>query len=188
MILTQIANLTMDSIGVQRNIVSTLEDSQKSIFDKIFELTSGALSPDQTFAQKQGIFNALVAKAQGGGAQDIERLLNFTNTFLEAAQNQFKSSEEFQRIFDDVINNILPGISDDAQIGINQANEEIISLEGSLLDLRTSLDDKLTPAIESLETAINNNTQALLNQPQQDSEGTLGSFLSGQRPDFHPFQ
>jgi TP901 family phage tail tape measure protein len=160
-ILDQIAGLTQDSIGVQQNIIKTLEDSQKSIFDKIFELTSGGFSPDQTFAQKQSIFDTLVSKAQGGDPLDISRLLDFTDTFLQSAQDQFKSSQAFTDIFNNIVNDVLPSLLGTTEAGIQTAETEVATLEGSLLTLNTSLNDTLTPAITNLDSSIQALTAAV---------------------------
>ena len=181
-ILSLIEQETRAQTNELKNVIKSLEDTQRNIFNKITELTVGRLSLDQTFEAKQTWFESLIETARGTGlATDIQAVTDYASTFLEAGRDRFKSGADYQTIFNDVINRILPEMADLTQAGITQAEDQTEVLGDKMLDLRTELSENLTPAIGDLKDSIDDLIDVLRN-PTRGNQPVSGSTGIPDRP------
>lgn len=137
----------------------------KKIRDKIQDLTYSSFNlalPSSKAATAADEYAALYAAAQTGDKDAIERYLNFINTYLQQAQDAYKSSEKYQEIYNQVMNDLK---NLDTQQGktIEELTEELNKLtEENTKKMQEELDALAKLTVDALK-ALGEKTDATMN-------------------------
>ena len=145
-------------------ILSTFEKTMEgirdlidSLFDQVRDLLFSEFNLDPAFKKMEGaavIYGDLLEKALDSEAtiEDIERLQGFVNTYLSSARDLYKSSNAFQEIFDQVLNDLNEiGITAPANLGLQAISVAEIDLE----EIAETIDVSLEPLLDELNRMKN---------------------------------
>ncbi len=130
----QVLEKNVDALEQLRDSVGSLRES----------LLDSSLNPDQSFNYAQARYNELMIKAQSGDAADVQAYLNYVSTYLEKAQEYYKSTDEYQAIFDSVVSS-----TGDLQSIEEVLSDNIVTLTGVIEDLTDRIGEYTEDVINS---------------------------------------
>lgn len=97
----------LKALGDELDAANKLKDAIASINDYVRGMALGGnspLSPEQRLAEAQRQYQDLLARAQGGDADAMQKLSGASDAYLEAAKTYYGSSTAYGDIFDGVKN------------------------------------------------------------------------------------
>jgi tape measure domain-containing protein len=97
----------LKALGDELDAANKLRDAIKGIQDYVRGMALGGnspLSPEQRLAEAQRQYQDLLARAQGGDADAMQKLSGASDAYLEAAKTYYGSSTAYGDIFDGVKN------------------------------------------------------------------------------------
>jgi hypothetical protein len=137
----------------------------EKIRDKIQELTYSSYNiagPKAKVESAAGDYESLLAAAKTGDKDAIEKYLAFINTYLQSAQDAYKSSSKYQEIYDQVMRD-LAGLDTQPGKSIEELTEELNKLtEENTKKMQEELDALAKLTTDALK-ALGEKTDATMN-------------------------
>ncbi len=121
---------TLDMIESNFSLMKSLENTRKS-------LEESDLNPDQSFQRISGRYNELKTLAETGGKEEIQEFANYASTYLEAAKRFHKSTDTYNKIFENVMDDLI--LTEAKVLDANVALYNAIAGSGGLIEINDKI-------------------------------------------------
>lgn len=160
--------------------VDELKSLVESITSKIDDIKYSSLNPYLTSSSKmamaQGDYQKLFAAAKSGSTEDVQKYLDFVETYLQSAQNRYKSSTAYQQIYQQVMKD-LGIIQSGTQTKLTKSEELLDKLNSNAVNSYSVLND-----IKTILWNIQHGTQSsTAGSLAMDSYGSVAGITSSSR-------
>jgi TP901 family phage tail tape measure protein len=126
-----------EQIRQNDQLINTIESTQQQGSELIERLVFGTLNPQGDFALSQGFFEGLLDQALTGDPEAAKKFFGFVEPFLETAEEELKSTQEFVDLFNQTLSDI--GQVNEALEGARPPELELIDIGNTHTELLAAM-------------------------------------------------